>query len=211
MNINILYIKENEELQPNYYQCGNCKRIYNNKEYAEKCCKPFTCSKCGREISRDFNKILENYYESNGKILCYDCWSKQKWDNLPVITEEGYNKLSKEDTTYGPACLDDRFNEDLYGLLEDIADDYDKAPEYIQVAKYEKVHPIKIDDCLESIVEDMCLDEPPYMEDIFVDLNELYDFIQKWNKKQKYTYLVSEDRKIKLSEETKKEYFGDKP
>ena len=211
MNVNILYKKENEELQPKYYQCGCCNTIYSDKQYAEECCKPLTCSICGKEIRRERYKCYDRYYGEGDNIKCVNCHDEEKWNNLPVITEEAYNKLSKEDPNYGPVCLDNEFEQDLYGLLEYIAGDYEEAPEYVQVARYEKIKPLKIDGYLEAIIEDMCLDDEPYIEDVFENLDELYAFIQKWNKKQTYRYIVPEDRKIKLSEETKKEYFNDQP
>ena len=51
-NINLNLIKktseENKE-EPAFYECGNCKRLFYDKEKAEQCCKPIICSNCGRE------------------------------------------------------------------------------------------------------------------------------------------------------------------
>lgn len=204
-----LYTKEGKEVA---WFCNNCHTLYASEDMAEKCCKPIICEKCGRPISRDRTKGLEAYYIN--PIRCSDCYIQDKWNMLECLTEEEYHTLCQEDDSYGPVFVDSDGYADLYEALESIVDDYDNiedVPTEFELGQWQKMDPLNIEDILYDRVADIAGDNwDPSVEDVYEDVQSLFDFVKQWNKKQvHYKYYTSCNKKVKVNLDTIKEYWND--
>lgn len=144
------------------YICEKCNAAYYSPDEAENCCKAGKCRVCGIE--------LKPYL-----CICEDCYRQEKFQRAKKV------KLSEYD---GP-LYDDITNtyyknhDELYEHYEDNPDESKPKWCYSVVAE---TFNIDIDLALEHMEEEM--DEDCYDRDCLVDLQELYDFISKWNAKQ---------------------------
>ena len=204
MNTQELYQKIDNEYKPVRWYCGNCGTIHSTKELAEDCCKSYFCSKCGKEIIRDKNK---RYYDSftkdgDGNVICHDCDIKETEAKYPSITEEEYKGQ--------PVFWGDEFYDDLEEFLDDIVDTIEKEediPDYIFLCEAEQIALVDTDYLIERLYERNELDSDICsIENVYKDIDELKDFLSKWNAKQvgRTVYDVS-NTKLILSDKTKQE------
>lgn len=194
MDVQELYIKNGNEFKLVKYYCGNCGTIYNTAKNAEECCESLVCSKCGREIKRNRKTGIFDSYRIN-PLRCFDCYLKDRFDAMEVITEDKY-----DDT---PVF----FNNEFYYSLEDFVECHQiesakDIPEFVQLAERVEVEKINVFNVLQNLEENTGLEDT---EDLYKDKEELCEFIKKWNEKQTNYYWVATDKKLKLSEKTKKE------
>ena len=194
MDVKELYTKNGNEFKLVKYYCGNCGTIHNTAESAAECCESLICSKCGKEIRRNKKTHYFDSYCIN-PLRCLDCYLKDKFDAMEVITEDKY-----DDT---PVFFEDEF----YYSLEEFVECYqiesaEDIPEFVQLAEKVEVEKINIFDVLQNLEENTDLEDT---EDLYKDKEELYEFIKKWNEKQTNYYWVATDKKLKLSEKTKNE------
>lgn len=194
----VAYYQENKE-EPAFYECGNCKRLFYDKEKAEQCCKPIICSNCGREISQDRTKPMECVY-GNDAPLCFSCWDKQRIAKQEVWTEDVYDQKNKDNNyIYSYVNVNDNFYSDLYEAVSDLASDGLTEEEIknslFYVCQETQVPKINIERELENVEEQMALEDVD-SETIWKDLQELRDFVKQWNDKQDYTYYETTDIQV---------------
>jgi len=80
-------------------------------------------------------------------------------------------------------------------LLEYCRDDGITPPKWVHVCKEEK-HRISIDGALDNMIDDAY----DGAADHLVDVDELYEFIEKWNKKQRIVSYFPDRRRVLLLE-----------
>ena len=139
------------------YECGKCKKVYYDKEFAEKCCQPRYCETCGVEIKPYFFK-------------CEPCRYKQMFDKAKLVEFDG--GLAYD-------IVGDKYYEDL----DVVEEDYEpgQAPEFLFACTPYKpqLDPKSIVDDLYEQVGD------PTIEIELVDVHQIESFIERWNAKQK--------------------------
>lgn len=157
------------------FMCENCRKSYINKRVAEDCCKDKpvnnTCRVCGIEVKKPW-------------LICGVCKTKGYYENAQKIPYKDYvvAMFYSEDI--------DKFYSEYEELEEDIYNNAfdEKIPEseivYPKWAFGCKEIPFKIsiDSALEHASEEM-YEEFDCDRDI-VDLKELHEFIEQWNRKQ---------------------------
>jgi hypothetical protein len=165
------------------WECEKCKKAYTNKTVADNCCKDKSefsnCRVCGVEIQKY-------------KTICYECLQKERYKKGNKI------KYSNYDLEY----VYDEGSERYFSDIEDISEHYEdidaEMPKWVygcDIVKFE----IGIDSALENASENMYEDFDYSKES--VDLEELYDYIEKWNKKQTaQAYEVNYKKIILLNE-----------
>lgn len=153
------------------YTCEKCGKAWLLKEKADDCCKekePRKCRVCGKKIEPPY-------------LICCACKTKERYEKAKKI------KYSE----YKIGCLWDEHMEQYFYDKEELMEAYlDQALEKGEQPIYpewcfgcvEKHFKINIDAALEFAEEDM-YDEFDRNQDL-VDLKELYDFIEQWNKRQ---------------------------
>lgn len=210
MNPIELYRKKDEDYEQVAYYCSECGRMYIHKEDAEKCCKPIICEKCGKEINRcDKKGNIEAYYINPTR--CSACYRQDKWNAMETITEEEYNKLCKEDDSFGPVFWGDTGYSDLYEALECELGDYEKLEDVsdeIELGQWQKMDKIDIRNIIYNEIDNINFEDDVDANQVYKDVNELFDFVDKWNEKQtSYIYYTGINKKLKISQETLKEYW----
>ena len=197
---------EEGKTTPSVWKCTNCNTFHKTLEGAENCCKPVYCTVCGKEICRDRTKCTEYYY--NNPIRCGSCYRQEQENKYPVWTETEY--LEKTKNKASGVFNGDHYYEDLYDCLQGLYDDGVTKED----AKLQRINPceechierIEIDRELERVVENMGLEDPEW-DVIFSDLKELYDYINRWNNKQNFTYYVPLNIHIQVDDKTIDEYW----
>jgi hypothetical protein len=149
------------------FGCSNCKKVYVKKEFADDCCKPYHCEVCGIETHRYRTK-------------CVSCVEKERFEKA-IKT-----KYSEYKTRY----LWDERTEKYYSDIEEIAEDYAEydneegesgMPDWCYACT-EIPFQIDIEHAIEQAEEDMHEDFEAVHS--AVDLKELREFVEAWNKKQ---------------------------
>lgn len=173
------------------WKCGVCGKAYLNHLIAENCCKHepefSNCRVCGVEIQKN-------------RTICYECLQKERYEKGEKIKYSDY----KLEYLYDEGS--ERYFRDIEDMEEFYYDMNFDSPEDEQVEVPKWVYgcdaidfKIEIDYALESASENM-YEDFDYSQDS-VDLKELYDFINKWNKKQTATTYESNYKKIVLLNE----------
>lgn len=193
MDVKELYTKNGNEFKLVKYYCGNCGTIHNTAESAAECCESLICSKCGKEIRRNKKTHYFDSYRIN-PVRCLNCYLKEQFDAMEVITEDKYDNT--------PLFVDNEFYQDLEEFIEcyqiESADD---IPEFVQLSEKIEVEKINMYNILQDLEENTGLEDTEYL---YKDKEELCEFVKKWNEKQTNYYWRATDKKLKLSEETKK-------
>jgi hypothetical protein len=167
------------------WECEKCRKAYINKVVADDCCKDkpvvefSNCRVCGADIQKN-------------KTICYECLQKERYEKGEKI------KYSEYELNW----LYDEGSERYFGDIYDIAEYYEDIeidmPKWVygcDVIDFK----IDIDSVLESASENMYEDFDYSQES--VDLKELYDYVEEWNKKQTATAYESNYKKIILLNE----------
>jgi hypothetical protein len=142
------------------YQCSICNKIFFDKEFTDKCCKPGKCNICGIELKPCH-------------LQCDKCSVKIKYEKANKIKYSDYKLEYLYDDRY------DKYFKNYEDLLEfyELNDDNDIPKWAWGCSEYQ--FKIDIDSALEDAEEKMYED----FDDI-VGVEELYEFIEKWNDKQ---------------------------
>lgn len=145
------------------YKCSECNQLYYTKPSADDCCKKnekYYCKKCGIEVK-------------SHQILCSECSEHERFIKAKKIRLESY----KYDFIY------DYLSEEYYSDIDCMIDHYEieelEMPKYVYACK-----PIEYNLDISNAIE-YSLEE--HYEDAFdnlIDVQELYDFIEEWNKRQ---------------------------
>ena len=200
MNAQDLFQKIDNEYKPIRWYCSNCGTIHSTKELAEDCCKSYFCSKCGKEIIRDRKKgIYDTYRTEEGKYICGNCWVKEQEAKYPTITEDEYKGQ--------PIFWGDEFYIEWEDFIDDVVNTIEvkeDIPDYVFLSEEVPVAKVNIDRLLENLYEGNDIEEYD-MDTLYTDLDELIDFLKKWNDKQTHTIYEQCNTRLILSEKTKQE------
>ena len=165
------------------WKCEKCGLVYVDKMNADSCCKDKSeascCKVCGNTI--------EKY-----RTMCDDCLAKERYEKGTKI------KYSEYDLEW----LYDNNTDRYFSDVDALSDHYDC--ENLELPKWcygcdEIPFVVNIDSALENASEEMYEDFDYGTE--AVDLGELIDFIDKWNKKQTAKAYESNYKKIILLNE----------
>lgn len=165
------------------WQCEKCGVAYINKSHADDCCKEKLevprCRVCGIEINQN-------------RTICFDCLEKERYEKGEKI------KYSEYDLNW----LYDERSERYFSDINDIKEHYEeidiKLPDWCYGC-YEIPFFVDINQALESASEEMYEDFD--CDNETVDIKELTDFIDDWNKKQTAkSYYIDYNQIILLNE-----------
>lgn len=161
------------------YQCGVCKNTYLDKESAEKCCTPKFCEDCGVELKPWWYRTI-----------CKPCHEKRQFNNAEKLTPEQWDGWVQRDG-YG---YNEGYFESLDDLLEYCKDEDIKPPNWVFCCELVE-HKLDIDDAIETMLEEAHEDARDYL----INEDELRQFIEEWNAKQKVaTYYPDYSRVVVL-------------
>lgn len=171
--------------------CSKCGTIHLDKQSAEQCCKSVVCAICGKEIEMKRLTPQNAYHYAEGKYACISCWHAKKEKERPIVEWKDYNNEPIE------------YNESFYDCFDDFWSDYEPEteediPEFVTICEECKIDPIDIDQAFESACEQTGLEDAA---DFYKDVEELYEFVKKWNAKQTATYYVATDKKLRIPEQ----------
>lgn len=169
------------------YKCGKCGLVYHVKEWAERCCKPKKCERCGAELP------YKSYW-----LLCDKCRAeKEKEEEL-----KRFSKAQKYSIKNVPPERCEMMYSDYYGYNEGYFSEIEELEEYcadndIEMPGYvycTSCHQLNID--VDSLVENECEDlhEDAYEWIGEKDIEELRTFVNDWCKKQTGTRTFYVDR-----------------
>jgi len=166
------------------WKCEKCGIAYMNKITADNCCTEAkveisTCRVCGCRVGEYIT-------------ICDSCLSKERYQNGTKIKYSEYELEWLFDN-----------NTDKYFADIDALNDY-YIDEGLPLQKWcygcnKRPFTIDIDSALENSSEQM-LEDFEYDNDA-VDIKELIDFIEKWNKKQTASFYEIDHKKIILINE----------
>jgi len=145
------------------YKCSSCKAVYWDEDKAEKCCAPKFCEDCGVEVK----KYL---------IRCKACGLKRKFERAEKLTPEEYDGWVYSEEVDG---YNEGYYADVDEFVEHCEDNDVPVPDWVFCC-YEHKHRLDIDSALERMTEDAYEGADEHL----VDVNELYEFVEKWNAKQ---------------------------
>lgn len=152
------------------WRCEKCNKSWVDKQVADKCCaenKKTFCSKCGEQAQK-------------GYTICEKCIEEKRYENAKKIKYSDYQEEFLYDENKQEYYSD---KEELEEAYYDDACDEKEEPIYPNWC-YACTHftfGIDIDNMIEMASEDMYED---FDETDIIDLEELKDFMKKWNKKQ---------------------------
>ncbi|MGM9543767.1 MAG: hypothetical protein ACI3T9_02160 [Romboutsia timonensis] len=148
------------------YECEKCGKAYVTEYEADICCKEYFCEDCGTKLD-------------NHMSLCSSCSEKRAFNKAKKMTYEEYLK------EYSGNML--VFGDDFFSEMEDVIDHCEcfgiEIPKYVW-GTYKRRAEIDVE-----LVEEFTLDDT--FEDAEFDkdgINELAEFIEKWNKKYGLDY-----------------------
>lgn len=163
------------------WQCEKCGKAFLSKRAADECCKekkPYTCRVCGCEV--------KEYH-----LICGSCHDKERYEKAKKVKYSEYNI----------GCLwDEQTDKYFYdvGEMEDYYEDEDlEMPKWCYGCT-EVPFEIDIDHAIENASEEMYED---FDNQDINDLEELYDYIEQWNKKQTAKAYYSDYDTVVLLEE----------
>lgn len=176
-------------LKTKNFACGKCHRVYPTYELAETCCKPVTCSICGKVIEREQHRNKDHtclYYVDGDleKPMCSECYSRKLDEKVPIVEYKG-----------GPV-----YDGDFYESMEDYLDcmDGEELPEFVMECEEKPVPKIDINRIEEDLVEQLSFEDSYDALCQYKDLDELREFINNWNKKQTRTYWECTGNKVRV-------------
>ncbi len=153
------------------YMCTECGILYGDRLQAELCHKKYFCEDCGAEAPK--------YH-----FYCDDCSKKREYERATKMTYDEYiQKYPGNMIVYG-----DTYYMELEDLLDELEEE--EIEDYIYGTEKER---IEIDaDCILSDLEDNADVEDFYIDD--VGKEELYNFVEQWNKKYgQEVYYINKD------------------
>lgn len=159
---------------PRIYFAGAENALVAAREMAEKCCEPVKCD-CG--------KLCEQKYRTS----CNDCLGRVARTKF----QEKLDRATKHTIQTAPdgPWMEDDGEEIVYSLdslIENLAHkdiDRDSFPIYAWLCDVEKPQ-YDLDNFGERFHEELELHEDAELDSICTDLQELKDFVTKWNEKQ---------------------------
>lgn len=175
------------------FTCEACGDIYYEKEHADNCCAekhPQLCVECGSEIHL--------YYWARGETLCRNCKRKHFEEERSAKEKAAYEKATKinyKDYKVDMVC-DGNSVIDLDAALERYNDDPQGILPWAWGCKEVKCEVTEgyVRDMLESVIDGAELEDPPEIGERF-NIKSLMALIEKWSKKNNFTYFV-EDRSV---------------
>lgn len=170
------------------WKCDKCSKVWLDKQVADDCCKDKEgtnkCHVCGCDVNKPY-------------IICSDCKEKERFEKAKKVKYNDYNV----------GCMWDENKDKYFWEKEDLEEDYYNdafdngeepvCPEWCYGCT---VIPFKVDiDCaIERASEDM---HDEFENSMIVDLKELYEFVENWNKKQSaVTYYMDYNTVVLLNE-----------
>jgi hypothetical protein len=151
------------------WQCEKCKQYYINKKDAEDCCRERTCEQCG--------VILDPRIPYT---VCSECREINNYDRCKKMTIQEYEKKFPDHMV----IMEDEF----YANVEDAVDSY--FAEHGTILKY--VYGTQKEYAVVDI--EAALDYADDVENVEFDSyarQELIDFVDKWNEKNKIGFFVA--------------------
>lgn len=161
------------------YRCGVCKFTYLDRKLAEECCAQKFCEDCGKE--------LRPRWHSN---ICEPCRIERLFTKAKKLTPEQWDGWVQKDG-YG---YNEGYFESVDDLLECCKDEGIEPPDWVFCCG-------SIDHKLDAdnILDDMLVDAYEDAREALVDEEELYQFIEAWNAKQKVaTYYLDYTKVVVL-------------
>lgn len=176
------------------WKCENCGKAFLVKEFADKCCddikkpKINNCRVCGCEVNPPW-------------MICRECREKERFEKAQKVKYSEYKTQwlwdeSKQEYFSDKEALQDRYDDDAFDEQGDNT-----------VAQYpvwcygciEIPFRVNIDTAVERAGEDMYEEFDASKE--IVELKELTDFVEVWNKKQTARAFVVDYKKVVLLNE----------
>lgn len=156
------------------YECGICKKVYFDEKIAEDCCKNYNCEDCGVEIPRY-------------RLLCDTCSLKRKFEKAEKLTKwDGW--VYWEGLGYNEGYF-----RDIGELIEHCEDEGIAVPDWVFTCTPTN-HKLDIKYAIEIMLDDAYEDAYEGL----IDLDELEEFIDKWNAKQRIVTYYPNYKKILL-------------
>lgn len=173
------------------YKCGNCGSVFISEEYAEKCCRPKHCEKCGAEMPHN------SYY-----TLCEKCRAEKE----ATKEKERFEKAKHYTFDNVPQSSIIMLYSDSYGENEGYFDDLEQLEDYCEENDIEmpgyvwgtRCERISMD--AGSIIENACeeLHEDAYDWIGKESEEELQETLNKWCEKQSGTDTYYVDYKVAI-------------
>ncbi len=170
------------------WECDKCKSVWLNEDLANDCCKEKPdniCKVCGIKVKHPY-------------LICKECKEKERYEKATKVKYSDYKT----------GCLYDENKEQYYYEAEDLEEAYyndafdeGKEPEYPKwcYGCIGEIFQVDIESAIEREAEEMYEDFD--IDNNLVDLEELLDFVEEWNKKQTAkTYYVDYKTVVLLNE-----------
>jgi len=161
------------------YRCSICNKVSSDKGVADRCCQPYNCQVCGKEL-KPFH------------TLCDSCFTKDRYEKANRIKYSDYKIECFYDQGYDKYFKDREEMEEYYELQ-----DNPDIPNWTYACE-EIPFQVNIYSAIESAEENMYED----FDDI-VDQKELEDFVKEWNEKQTAKAYYPDYKNIVLFSEDK--------
>jgi hypothetical protein len=149
------------------WKCEKCSNVYLDKDLADNCCKKKAtnkCRVCGCDVKSPF-------------VICKECQEIERFHKAKKVNYSDYI-----------GCLWDERMEEYFYNKDDMYERYENDDEKILPEPkwcygcIEIPFEIDIDSAIERAEEDMYEDFDS--NNSLIDLKELYNYIDSWNKKQ---------------------------
>jgi hypothetical protein len=162
------------------YQCPVCGKVYLNEESADRCCEPKRCA-CGEIVS-----IYRTQCDTCSKLESKR-WANEKYEKAPKITVAEYiEKFPNNGVFVGVNYYDDI----------DYAIESNEGEDFVMYGSEEMYITLSTENMLEQALED-AYEDAEFDADA---IDELNDFIEKWNEKHRLL-CYQESNLIILTEE----------
>ncbi len=172
------------------YKCSKCVKAYLYESAAEKCC---TAEETPQKKCEDCGAVLpKNSYF----LACGNCREKRRYNRCTKMT------ITEYEENYPAHMVVDRYD-NYYPSTEDALENWsenrEEVPEYVYGTK--KIYAeVDIESAVERALEDA------YEDAEFSNIEELYSFVDEWNKKNRLTMFEETKIVIDIPEELRKEY-----
>lgn len=164
------------------YECDICGKMSYSKDFAENCCKPRLCNKCGCEIP-----------SKSCFLTCDDCREKEWFEKATKILPQDY----KEDMVY----FKDNYHYSIEDCLDGISEEELKNVTYVQGCERNR-HELNYDNIITDFENDADIEDFQIGKQ---GVTELKEFLEKWNKKYGIDIYYPNNVAILINDEFKKE------
>lgn len=169
------------------YKCGKCGLVYHVREWAERCCKPKKCERCGTEIPhKAFYTLCDKCREEKRKEEEQRKFDKAQKYTIKDVPPERCEMMYSD--VYG-------YNEGYFSEIEELEDycyDNDvEMPDYVWCTSSDQIS-IDAVSLVENQCEDLHEDALSWIGD--KDIQELQTFVDDWCAKQTGTRTFYVDR-----------------